>query len=102
MVVMGVRDQNMCHRFAFDRFQGRGNMRLVQRARIDNRDIAASNDVCAGAFIRKRAGVLGDDTADHGRNLIHFAIFKLDFCNEWYGHWHRGLLELDVNQKMCR
>src|SRR5690348_9864368 len=77
MVAMAVGDEDMSDLLAFDRRGDSLEMRLVGAAGIDDRDLACSDHIGIGAEKSVRAGIVGDDAADAGRDLYGHAIIDI-------------------------
>jgi hypothetical protein len=82
MVAMTVRDEDVGQAFAPDRRSDCLAMRLVVGPRIDDRDLAGADDIAVGAEKGVRAGIVGDDAADAGRDLLRHAIIDIDVAVE--------------------
>ena len=63
MVAVGVRDEDVRDGLAAHGRKQRLDMGRRVRARIDDRDLAAADDVAAGAGEGVGAGIVGDDPA---------------------------------------
>jgi hypothetical protein len=50
----------------------------IVRARIDDRHLAATDDVADRALERERSRIVGDDAADAGRDLFGAAGFEVE------------------------
>ena len=66
----------------FERVDDRVDVRRDVGTRVDDRDIAASDDVGAGAEIGELARVLGDDAPDQRRDLIDPPVLDLEIADE--------------------
>ena len=62
----------------------------IRRPRIDHGDVAAAQNIRAGAVEGKRAGVLGDDAPNAGRDLGHFTVGELQIASIRYVHAHKA------------
>ena len=83
MVRVRVCDDDL--RDALPRFEcvdDRVDMRRDVGTRVDHRDIAASDDVGAGAEIGELARVLRDDAPDQRRDLIDAPVLDLEIADE--------------------
>ena len=69
MIAMGMGDENVGYGFAAHRIEQRGNMGVVLRTGIDDRDLAAADDVAHRALEGERARIIGDDGAHAGRHV---------------------------------
>ena len=77
MVAMAMRDEDMSEALAPYRGGDRLQMPLVARARIDDGDLAAADDVAVGAEEGIRARIVGDDAPDAGRDLLGDAVVDI-------------------------
>ena len=73
MVAMGVGDEDMRHRLAAHGVEQRRDMRVVQRARIDDGDAAAADDVAHRSLEGERPRIVAQDPPDAGRDLLDLA-----------------------------
>ena len=78
MVEMGMRDNDMAHRFAVERRHDCLDMRLVRRPRVDDRDLALADDVGPRAVEGEGARVAGDDAAHQRRHAVGDAVFEFE------------------------
>ena len=82
MVAMGVGYQDMRHRLTLQRVQQRRHVLFVQWAGVDHCDLAAADDVGAGALEGEGAGILRHDPADHRRQDRNAAVGEIQFAIE--------------------
>ena len=61
MIAVGMGDENVGDGFAAHGVEQRGDMGVVVRPGIDDRDLAAADDVAHRALEGERAGIVGDD-----------------------------------------
>ena len=73
MVAMGVGDEDVRHRLAAHGIEQRRDMRLVNRAGIDDGDAAFADDVADRALEGERPGIVAQDAADAGHHLLDLA-----------------------------
>ncbi len=71
MIAVGMRHEDMRDGLAAHGGEQRRDVGLVERAGIDDRDLAAADDVGQRALERERAGIIGEHTPHAGRNLVH-------------------------------
>src|ERR1051325_314350 len=83
MVAMRVGDEDMRHRLAAHRIEQCRDMRRIVRARIDDRYLAASDDVADRAFEGERARVVRDDAAYARGELLGAAGRQLEHLIIW-------------------
>jgi len=76
MIVMCMRDEDVRHRFAADRLEQRIDMTLIQRARIDDRDLATSDDAADRSLERERSAIVRHDPANSRSRLVHLTGSK--------------------------
>src|SRR5215469_1121683 len=76
MVAVRMGDKNM--RDLFAREAGEQSVDMVGEigTRVDHRDLALPDNVCAGAPKGKGAGIARDDAADHRRDRLQPAVFE--------------------------
>src|SRR5262245_50542702 len=77
VVAMTVRNENISEALALDRGRDRLQMALVGGTRIDDGDLAAPDDVAVGAEKRVGPGIVGDDAANAGADLLGHAIIDI-------------------------
>ena len=70
MVAMGVGDEDMRHRLPSHRIEERGDMRLIERPRIDEGDLAAADDVADRPLERHRPRIVAHDAPQTGAHLL--------------------------------
>src|SRR5580658_4381229 len=68
---MGVGDEDMRHRFAAHGVEQRRDMGVVVRPGIEDRHVAAADDVADRALERERARIVGGHRAHQRRHLFH-------------------------------
>ena len=100
MIAMGVRDENMRDGFTLHRIENGGDVGGVFRAGIDNRDLAAPDDVAVGALEREWTGIVAQD-APHARTALdRLAGQLIESFIEWnilrgiFGHGAPATLEI--------
>ena len=77
MVRVGVGCEDVGHPFPHHRRQQSLQMVSHVRPRIDNRHLAAADDVGAGAEEGEGPGIVGHNTPDQRRDLIDPAVVEL-------------------------
>ena len=93
MIAVRMGDENMRDRFAAHRVEDRGDVRGVVRAGIEDRDLAAADDIADRALEGERPGIVGDDRAHAGRDLLRPAghevkdFVVLDVLAHAHGGW---------------
>jgi hypothetical protein len=70
MIAMGMGDENMRHRLAAHGVKQRTDMRRIVGTRIDDRDVAAAEDIADGSLERERTRVVGHDSSHARRRLV--------------------------------
>ena len=75
---MRVRDEDVRHGLAAHRIEHRRDVRRIVRARIDDRDLAAPDDVAERALEGERPGIVGDDAAHARRDLFGAAGLEIE------------------------
>ena len=78
MVAMGVGDEDVRHGLAAHRIEHRLDVVLVLRTRIDDRDLAAPEDVAERALEGERPGIVGDDAAHARHDLLGAAGLEVE------------------------
>ncbi len=76
MIFVGMRDEDVRHGFALDGIEQRFGMRLAVRTGIDDRDLAASDDVTHRACEGERRGIVAQHAANAGHDLFGDAGFQ--------------------------
>ena len=71
MVAMGVGDEDVRHGLAAHRIEQRRDMGVVVRAGIEDRHLAAADDVADRALEGERARIVGGHRAHQRRHLFH-------------------------------
>ena len=90
MIGMRVGDEDVAHRFAPQRIEQGGQMRIVVRSRIDHRQASLADDECRCALEGEGTGIIGQHAADQRRHGGHFAGCRVEIAVETqFGH---GLL----------
>jgi ABC-type polysaccharide/polyol phosphate transport system ATPase subunit len=82
MIVMAVGNENVDETLALGRGSDRLQMTLVGRSRIDDGHLSVADNVSIGAEEGVRAGIVGHDAADAGRNLLGHAIIDVNTAIE--------------------
>jgi hypothetical protein len=77
MIAMTMRNENISEALALDGSRDRIQMAFVGRTRIDDGDLAASDDVAVGAEKRVGPGIVGDDAPNAGADLLGHAIIDI-------------------------
>src|SRR5262245_51225539 len=77
VVAMTVRNENIGEALALDGGRDRLQMTLVGGTRIDDGYLAASDDVAVGAEKRVGPGIVGNNPASAGANLLGHAIIDI-------------------------
>src|SRR5262245_41028635 len=77
VVAMTVRNENISEALGLDRGRDRLQMALVGRTGIDDGDVAAPDDVAVSAEKRVGPGIVGDDAANAGADLLGHAIIDV-------------------------
>ena len=97
---MGVGDENVRHGFAAHRVEQRRDMGVVVGAGIEDRHLAAADDVADGTLERERTGIVGRHRAHQRRHLFHPVGLEMERLVERdvVGHAHT-LLKRGAN--MC-
>jgi len=92
MIAMGVGDDDVRHRLAAHRIKQRGRVAFIAGARVDDRDLAAANDVAQRPLEGERAWIVGEDTPHAGRDVIDDAWSEVESAIERdvFGHCCRG------------
>src|SRR5215472_19162474 len=82
MVAVRLGDKNM--RDLFAREAGEQSVDMVGEigTRVDHRDLALPDNVCAGAPKGKGTGIARDDAADHRRDWLQPAVFEQKLAAE--------------------
>src|SRR5262249_37425478 len=70
MIAMGVGDNDMRHRLAVYSLEQRRSVLLVDRSGIDDRDVAATDDIAERPLKRERSRIIGQDTPYAGRDMV--------------------------------
>ena len=73
MIAMRMRDEDMGDGLAAHGVEQSGDVLAVVGARIDDRDIAAPDDIGDRSLEGERARIAGAERADAGRDLLHHA-----------------------------
>ena len=68
---MGVSDENMGDGFSAHRIEKGGDMRLVERTGIDDRDLTAADDIGHGPLEREWSGIIGEQPPHTRHHLVH-------------------------------
>ena len=71
MVAVGVGDEDRRHRLVAHGVEQGADVALVGRARIDDRDLAAADDVAHRALEGERSRIVRHHAADAGHGLVH-------------------------------
>ena len=89
MVAMGVGDKNMRHGLAAHRIEQRRDVRRIVRAGIDDRDLAAPDDVAQRTLERERARIVGQNAPHAGRAFLRNpgARSRRSVKLNIFGHW---------------
>ena len=82
MIDMSVRHEDMRHRLAAHGVQHGIDVVLLIGAGIDDRHLAMTDEVGAGALESERARVVGDDAADQRCHLHRRAVVELEVSDE--------------------
>ena len=82
MILVGVGDQDVRDGLAFDGVQQRIGMGLVRRARIDDRDLAATDDVADGAGESERRRIVAQHAAQAGTDFLDDARLQSELAIE--------------------
>src|SRR5262245_61254307 len=77
MVAMTVRNENIGEAFALDGSRDRLQMALVGGTRIDDGDLAAPDDIAVGAEKGVGPGIIGNNPANAGADLLGHAIIDI-------------------------
>src|SRR5262245_50170057 len=77
VVAMTVRNENIREALALYGGRDRLQMALVGGTRIDDGDLAAPDDVAVSADKRVGPGIIGDDAANAGADLLGHAIIDI-------------------------
>src|SRR5438105_2950306 len=83
MVAMGIGDENVRYCFAAHGVEHGADMGRIIRARIDDRYIAASNDVSDSPLEGERPWIVGHDPAHLGHRLVHHIGREIEILVEW-------------------
>ena len=78
MVAVGVGDEYVGNGLAAHGLEQSGDMGVVVRPRIEDRDFAAADDVAHRTLERERSRIVGDDGAHAGRHLRSLAWNKIE------------------------
>ena len=70
MVAMRVGDEDVAQPFALDRLEQGVEMARIGRARIDDRDVAAADDIGAGSLIGEGTRIGGDQASQERRDAF--------------------------------
>ena len=76
MIAVGVGDENVGDGLPAHGVEQRADMRVVIGAGVEDRDLAAADDVADRALIGERAGIVGDDGAHARRHLLRLARLR--------------------------
>src|SRR5437764_5040795 len=110
MIAMRMRDENVRHGLTAHGVEQRSDVSRIVGSGIDDRDLAASDDVTHCPFEGERTRIVGDDTAHTRRKLFGAAGSELEYSVIWnvVGHcaafaiWMaRNRLDHDRNVKPC-
>ena len=82
VIDVGVGDEDVRHRLAAHGLEHGLDMILLIGARIDDRHLAVTDDVGAGALEGEGAGIAGDDAADQRRHFHRRAVVELEVLDE--------------------
>ena len=82
VVVVGMGDQDMGHGLAAHGIQQRFRMRFVVRPRIDDRDLAAADDVTDRAGEGERARIVAENAPHAGADLVDDSGLKREIAVE--------------------
>jgi hypothetical protein len=95
MVAVGVGDQDMRHRLPAYGLEECGNVRLIERPRIDDGDAPAADDVAHRPLERHRPRVVAHDPAQPGAHLLDGVGRQVEAAVERnvVGHAQRLLFE---------
>ena len=87
---MGVGDENVRHRLAAHRVEQRRHMGVVVGAGIEDRHLAAADDVADRALEGERARIVGRNRAHQRRHLFHRVGLEIERLVERdvVGHAH--------------
>ena len=90
---MGVGDDDVGHRLAAHGVEQRLDVLLVERAGIDDRDLAAPDDVAQRSLEGERARIVDEDAPHAGRDLLDHAGREVELAIEGdvVGHEMMGL-----------
>ena len=75
---MRVGDEDVRHGLAAHRIEQRRNMRFVERAGIDDRDLAMAEDVGDRALVGERPRIVAQDAAHAGHHLLDLARRQIE------------------------
>ena len=82
MIAVGMGDENMRHRLAAHGVEQRTDMRGIVGTGIDDRDVAAAEDVADGSLERERTRVIGHDPSHARHRLVDRVRREIEFLVE--------------------
>src|SRR5215471_1825688 len=91
MIAMGVSDDDVGHRLAAHGVKERSRMAAIERPRIDDRDLAAADDIGQRPREGERAWIIGEDTPHAGRNVVDDARSEVERALERDVFGHSGM-----------
>ena len=83
MVPMRMGDEDMGDSLTPNGAKQRANVRLIQRTGIDDRNMAAADDIRDCPPERERARIVGEDPPHPGHDLINLAGRQIKRLVEW-------------------
>ncbi len=85
---MCVRDEDVRDGLTAHRIEQRRDVSRIVRARVDDRDVAAPDDVADRTLEGERPGIVGDDAAHAWRNLFGAAGLEIEnaIVRDVFGH----------------
>src|ERR1700683_3977027 len=78
VIAVRVGDENMSDGLAADCVEQRADMRIIVGSGIEDRDLAATDDVTHRALVGERSGIVGDQRAYARRHLFGVAGHKIE------------------------
>src|SRR5262245_20463228 len=96
MIAVGMSDDDVSHRLAAHRVKQRNRVASIQGAWIDDRHLAAANDVTQRPLEGERARIVGENAPHAGRDVVDDARSEVESAIEKdvFGHclrWGRPL-----------
>src|SRR5215475_2852337 len=94
MIAMGVGNDDVRHRLAAHGIKQHSGVALIERPGIDDRHVAAADNVAQRPLEGERARIIGEDTPHARRNVVNDAGSEVESAIEWdvIGHFEYQVL----------